>query len=31
MSILDISMFVFLALVLVGGIAGFLIYNKKEE
>ena len=29
MGTLDIIMFIFLALVLVGGIAGFIIYNKK--
>jgi len=29
MATLDILMFVFLGLVIVGGIAGFLIYNKE--
>jgi hypothetical protein len=29
MNILDIGMFIFLAVVIVGGLAGFVIYNKK--
>ena len=31
MDTVDIIMVVFLALVLVGGMAGFFIYNKKED
>jgi len=31
MDIIDISMLVFLGVVLVGGLAGFFIYNKKED
>ncbi|MGK0255798.1 MAG: LPXTG-motif cell wall-anchored protein [Arcobacteraceae bacterium] len=31
MATLDIVMFVFLGLVLVGGLAGFFIYNNREE
>jgi len=31
MGTLDIIMVVFLTLVLVGGIAGFIIYNLKDE
>jgi len=31
MGIVDIIMVVFLGIVLVGGIAGFFIYNNKEE
>jgi len=31
MGTLDVVMFIFLALVLVGGMIGFFIYNNKEE
>jgi len=31
MGTLDIVMLVFLTVVLVGGLAGFFIYNNKEE
>lgn len=31
MGTLDIIMVVFLAVVLVGGMAGFFIYNNKKE
>lgn len=31
MGTLDIVMFAFLALVLVGGMVGFFIYNNKED
>ncbi len=31
MGTVDIIMVVFLGIVLVGGIAGFFIYNNKEE
>jgi len=31
MGIVDIIMVVFLGIVLVGGIAGFFIYNNKED
>jgi len=31
MGTVDIIMVVFLALVLIGGLVGFFIYNNKEE
>lgn len=31
MGTLDVIMIIFLAVVLVGGMAGFFIYNNKEE
>jgi len=31
MGTLDIVMLVFLTLVLIGGLAGFFIYNNKKE
>lgn len=31
MGTLDIIMLVFLAVVLIGGMAGFFIYNNKKE
>jgi len=31
MGTLDIIMFVFLLVVLVGGVVGFYIFNKEEE
>lgn len=31
MGTLDILMLVFLAVVLIGGMAGFFIYNNKKE
>ena len=31
MGTLDIIMVVFLTIVLIGGMAGFFIYNNKEE
>lgn len=31
MGTLDIIMLIFLAIVLIGGMAGFFIYNNKEE
>jgi len=31
MGILDMLMVVFLTIVLIGGMAGFFIYNNKEE
>jgi len=31
MGTLDVIMVVFLALVLIGGMAGFFIYNNKED
>ncbi len=31
MGTLDVVMFIFLALVLVGGMIGFFVYNNKEE
>jgi len=31
MGTLDVIMFIFLAVVLVGGVAGFIIFNNKEE
>ena len=31
MGTLDIAMFVFLTVVLIGGMAGFFIYNNKED
>ncbi len=31
MGTVDIIMVVFLGIVLVGGMAGFFIYNNKEE
>lgn len=31
MATLDIIMVIFLAVVLIGGMAGFFIYNNKKE
>ena len=31
MGTLDVALLIFLAIVLIGGMAGFLIYNSKEE
>lgn len=31
MGTLDVIMLIFLAVVLVGGMLGFFIYNNKEE
>ena len=31
MGTLDLLMVIFLTFVLIGGIAGFFIYNNKEE
>ena len=31
MGTLDVAMLVFLTVVLIGGMAGFFIYNNKEE
>ncbi len=31
MGTLDVALIIFLAIVLVGGMVGFLVYNSKKE